>query len=169
MIVCVVNTLFASITVYQRLLTCARGGSYLTTSCGPKPPSDRRADRGGFARVPSADGSPRSNTYGPIAVLVPCYLPNDQRIIMGTVRHILTKLEYPAPLTLHLVYNTPTALPIEAELLDLERHSFPGGRRVRVRRHELSSSKAENLNMVSAPPSSLPSAHSVVLISPMHL
>ena len=36
---------------------------------------------------------------------------------MGTIAHILKRLDYPAPITLYIVYNTPTDLPaIEADL-----------------------------------------------------
>ena len=54
---------------------------------------------------------------------MPCYLPNEQYILMETVEHIMQKLEYPAAFTLVLCYNTPTPLPCEAELQALDGRS----------------------------------------------
>ena len=68
---------------------------------------------------------------------------------MGTIAHILKRLDYPAPITLYIVYNTPTDLPaIEADLAALQPIQFEGGRRVCVLRASDSRSKAENLNLV---------------------
>ena len=66
--------------------------------------------------------SPRVDTsdtegFGPVTVLLPCYLPNEQGILRETVAHILEKIEYPATLELILCYNTPTPmLEVEEEL-----------------------------------------------------
>lgn len=68
---------------------------------------------------------------------------------MGTIAHILKRLDYPAPITLFIVYNTPNDLPtIEADLAALDTIQFEGGRRVCVLRASDSCSKAENLNLV---------------------
>ena len=82
----------------------------------------------------------------PIAVIVPCYLPNEQTIIEGTIEHILTKLEWPGPVTLHVAYNTPAPLPFEETLRALNGREYAPRRVLRVTRIEGSTSKAENLN-----------------------
>jgi cellulose synthase/poly-beta-1,6-N-acetylglucosamine synthase-like glycosyltransferase len=86
----------------------------------------------------------------PIAVVVPCYLPNEQAILLETVQHILTKLRHAGPLTLYIVHNTPTELPFEDELhaLAARQEGVPPGRRLVVLKVEGSRSKAENLNFV---------------------
>ncbi|KAG8469417.1 hypothetical protein KFE25_005872 [Diacronema lutheri] len=84
----------------------------------------------------------------PISVVVPCYLPNEQFILLETIDHILTKLRHDGPLTLHIVYNTPTPLPFEDELhaKAARQEGVPPGRRLVVTKVEGSRSKAENLN-----------------------
>ena len=95
-----------------------------------------------FAQIQKAGLSRTSLT-----VLVPAYLPNEQAILGGTVRHILEKLEYDYPFRLIVCYNTPTPLPaVEAQLQALERQTFRQGRSVLVLKVEGSTSKAENLN-----------------------
>ena len=42
-----------------------------------------------------------------VALIVPCYLPNEEAIVMETVRHMCEKIEYPGPMRLVVVYNTP--------------------------------------------------------------
>ena len=84
----------------------------------------------------------------PIAVVVPCYLPNEQTIILSTIEHIMQHLDWPGPLTLHVVYNTPAPLPFEATLQEYDGREFPNKRVVRVLRAEGSTSKAENLNLI---------------------
>ena len=75
--------------------------------------------------------------------IIPAYLPNEEGIILDTVRHILTRVERPvAGLEVVLVYNTPCDVPVEKELKSLEKE-YPEFRAVRV---EKSRSKAENLN-----------------------
>ena len=81
-----------------------------------------------------------------VTVLLPCYLPNEQHILKGTVRHIMENLEYPEPFLLILCYNTPKPLPFEAELPALESTKWPNGRTLQVMKVEGSHSKAENLN-----------------------
>ena len=76
-----------------------------------------------FAPAPKPAPDTRST---PVAVVVPCYLPNEQGIIMGTIAHILRRVDYPAPLTLYIVYNSPTDLPaIEARLAAFEPIHLP--------------------------------------------
>ena len=68
----------------------------------------------------------------PISVIVPCYLPNEQTIIESTIRHILTKVEWPGPVTLFVVYNTPVPLPFEETLRALDGKEYAGGRTLRI-------------------------------------
>lgn len=87
---------------------------------------------------------PPSNTPIPrCSFLVAAYLPNEQEIILETVRHILYKVQRPAGgLELILAYNTPIDLPIEEDLRRLAQiHS-----ELRLVRVDGSHSKAENLN-----------------------
>ncbi len=75
--------------------------------------------------------------------LVVAYLPNEQDIILETLRHILTKVHRSdAGLELILAYNTPVDLPVEDDLKRLAQ-TYPELRLLRV---EGSHSKAENLN-----------------------
>eukprot|EP00930_Biecheleria_cincta_P071669 TRINITY_DN59135_c0_g1_i1.p1 TRINITY_DN59135_c0_g1~~TRINITY_DN59135_c0_g1_i1.p1 ORF type:complete len:560 (-),score=84.74 TRINITY_DN59135_c0_g1_i1:178-1857(-) len=85
----------------------------------------------------------------PVAVVVPCYLPNEAPIIEGTVEHILSKLEHLARMDLYLVYNTPHDMPEEeASLRNLALKPQPAGRRLIVEKVTDSRSKAENLNHI---------------------
>ena len=75
--------------------------------------------------------------------IVAAYLPNEQNIILETLDHLLTKVHRPeAGLEVILAYNSPTVLPVEAEIERLAR-THPA---LRVLRVEGSESKAENLN-----------------------
>ena len=145
LLVCIVNTLFTAIILYYTVRSLCH----------------RRVRRPVPGRV-----------YPPVSVLIPCYLPNEQvrappsaptllwptpvpphllsqGIIMGTIAHVLRRLDYPAPLKLFIVYNTPHNLPeIEADLAALEPIEFEDDRRVCVLRASDSRSKAENLNLV---------------------
>ena len=77
------------------------------------------------------------------SVLVAAYLPNEQDIILETLRHILHTVERPAAgLEVILAYNTPVDLPIEQDLYRLTK-IYPELYLLRV---EGSHSKAENLN-----------------------
>lgn len=84
----------------------------------------------------------------PITVVVPCYLPNEQFILLETIDHILTQLVHDGPLTLHIVYNTPHDLPFEQALAAkaAAQEGVPPGRRLVVSKVAGSRSKAENLN-----------------------
>ena len=84
----------------------------------------------------------------PVAVVVPCYLPNEAAIIEDTIEHLLLRLEHDGPLTLHIVYNTPAPLECEARLQALDGRTYAPGRVLRVLKAEGSTSKAENLNLV---------------------
>ena len=78
-----------------------------------------------------------------VTVLLPCYLPNEQHILKGTVTHIMENLEYPEPFQLILCYNTPRPLACEADLLPaLEATKWPHGRTLHVLKVEGSHSKA---------------------------
>ncbi|MBD2100820.1 glycosyltransferase family 2 protein [Leptolyngbya sp. FACHB-261] len=85
-------------------------------------------------------------SYGSVprcSVIVVAYLPNEQGVILGTLRHLLNNLERPEQgLEIILAYNTPTRLPVEADLHRLAA-LHPELRLLLV---EGSRSKAENLN-----------------------
>lgn len=99
-----------------------------------------------FAPAPKPAPDTRST---PVAVVVPCYLPNEQGIIRSTIDHILTQLVHDGPLTLYVVYNTPPGFWwLEEELLKLAEQRDAGGRQLRVVKAVGSHSKAENLNLV---------------------
>ena len=76
-----------------------------------------------------------------VALIVPCYLPNEEAIIMETVRHMCA-IEYAGHLRVVVVYNTPRPCAVQAELHALrELH----GRSVEAHDVRGSSSKAHNL------------------------
>jgi cellulose synthase/poly-beta-1,6-N-acetylglucosamine synthase-like glycosyltransferase len=80
-------------------------------------------------------------------ILVAAYLPNEQDIILETLRHIFETVHRPnGGLEVILAYNTPTNLPVEADL-HLLAEAHPELRLLRV---EGSRSKAENLNAALA-------------------
>jgi len=77
------------------------------------------------------------------SLLIAAYLPNEQDIILETLRHILNCVKRPAAgLEIILAYNTPVDLPIEEDL-HLFAQLHPELKLIRV---EGSHSKAENLN-----------------------
>ncbi|MBD0334539.1 MAG: glycosyltransferase family 2 protein [Cyanobacteria bacterium Co-bin13] len=79
----------------------------------------------------------------PVSIVVVAYLPNEQGIILETLQHILTQVDWPASrLEVILAYNTPTALPIEADLQRLAEVNST----LKLLRVEGSTSKAQNLN-----------------------
>ena len=84
-----------------------------------------------------------------LTVLVPCYLPNEQPIILETIRHIIEKIEYDFPFTLIVCYNTPKPMEFEKTLAKLDGTVFPNGRSLRVLNVKGSISKAENPLMTS--------------------
>lgn len=100
------------------------------------------------SRYPRNTGLREQLLDRPISVVVPCYLPNEQYILLETIDHILTQLRHDGPLTLYIVYNTPTDLPFEDELhaKAARQEGVPAGRRLVVTKVEGSRSKAENLN-----------------------
>lgn len=82
-----------------------------------------------------------------VAIIVPCYLPNEQGIIMATVEHMATQLQYSGSLTVWVVYNTPHRLGAAQEALDsLDGREYAPGRLLRVVDVKGSTSKAENLD-----------------------
>ena len=87
-------------------------------------------------------------SYPPVAVLVPCYLPNERQIIVETIEQIVHNLKYPADVRVCLVYNTPHDMPAdEKALVALQNRKWPAGRSVVVYKAQTSRSKAENLNL----------------------
>jgi cellulose synthase/poly-beta-1,6-N-acetylglucosamine synthase-like glycosyltransferase len=95
-------------------------------------------------RLPSAPVPKVSARELPfVSVLVAAYLPNEQDIILETLRHWLTQVEPPeVGWEVILAYNTPHSLPIEAELQQLAQQ-FPALILLPVPH---STSKAQNLN-----------------------
>jgi cellulose synthase/poly-beta-1,6-N-acetylglucosamine synthase-like glycosyltransferase len=92
---------------------------------------------GGSNSLPVTDPLPRCS------FLVAAYLPNEQDIILDTLKHILNKVQRSsAGLEVILAYNTPVDLPVEDDLRRLA-HIHPELRLLRV---DGSHSKAENLN-----------------------
>jgi len=83
---------------------------------------------------------------GPVAVVVPCYLPNEAEIIKETIHHHLFATTLIEELDLYIVYNTPVYMDIEAELSALAKAPLPAGRRLFIQNVERSKSKAANLN-----------------------
>ena len=79
-----------------------------------------------------------------VSVIVAAYLPNEQDIIVETLEHWLMQVEAPtAGWEVILAYNTPTRLPVEAQLQQLAQR-FPALVLLPVAH---STSKAENLNV----------------------
>jgi len=54
-----------------------------------------------------------------VSVLLPCYLPNERPIMLDTIEHLMTAVEYPGPFELVVCYNAPSPMP-------LRRSSPPG-------------------------------------------
>ena len=81
-----------------------------------------------------------------LTVLLPCYLPNEQPILLETIRHIIEEVEYDYPFTLIVCYNTPKPMPFEEELQRMHGTVYPNGRVLQVLPVMGSRSKAENLN-----------------------
>lgn len=126
-LLCIINSAFCPISAYLSIGGWIRG----------------RAIDHLRARPP---GSNDPSKYPPVCAIVPCFLPNEEGIIMGTIQHCITQITYPGQLTLMVVYNTPTDMAIEKDLRALESVEFDLGRRVKVLRVHGSRSKAENLN-----------------------
>lgn len=101
-----------------------------------------------FLRMPRVDASDR-NLLAPrrslprCSLIVVAYLPNEQHIILKTLKYILNNVHRPeAGLEVILAYNSPVRLPVEDELAHLaEQHP-----ELRLLYVEESHSKAENLN-----------------------
>lgn len=94
-----------------------------------------------FARI-SKEGLGKA----PVTVLVPCYLPNEQHILDGTIAHIMERLEYGHPFDLLVCYNTPHPLEYEKKLAARDGTVYPNGRTLRILKVDGSTSKAQNLN-----------------------
>jgi len=75
--------------------------------------------------------------------IIAAYLPNEQEIILQTVRHMLTKVDVPPEkLQIILAYNTPESLAVEADLQEIAAQDP----RLVPLRVSGSRSKAENVN-----------------------
>lgn len=92
---------------------------------------------------------PPLDSYPPVSLIVPCYLPNEVTIIEATLNHVL-RLDYPGKVTVWCVYNTPDPMPeAEADLRRLAKGPMPAQRTLRiVNASGQSTSKAENLNII---------------------
>jgi cellulose synthase/poly-beta-1,6-N-acetylglucosamine synthase-like glycosyltransferase/GGDEF domain-containing protein len=90
---------------------------------------------------PAELGSP----FPPATAIIAAYLPNEAGTILETLQAFL-RIEYPAPLQIILAYNTPRALPIEAELNELAARD----KRFLPMRVEGSTSKPQNVNAALA-------------------
>ena len=109
-----------------------------------------RREEGGEEKYRAARSEQGFNnwSYPPVAVLVPCYLPNERQIIVETIEQIVHNLKYPADVRVCLVYNTPHDMPAdEKALVALQNRKWPAGRSVVVYKAQTSRSKAENLNL----------------------
>ena len=77
-----------------------------------------------------------------VAVLVPCYMPNEQTIIEESLERICANCSYSGIMDVHVPYNTPHTLEIEGKLAKMtELH----GHSLRCERVMGSTSKAHNL------------------------
>jgi len=84
-----------------------------------------------------------------VAAVVPCFLPNEEKIIKNTIEHIINETRDVEKLDVHVVYNTPHDMKqVEAELQEMAGREWPEGRRLWVERVHLSTSKAANLNYI---------------------
>lgn len=100
----------------------------------------RRPARVGRDRVPTLE-------VPDCTAIVAAYLPNEQQIILQTVRHLLDNLAAPAErLQVILAYNSPDVLPVEATLRRLAEEDA----RFTLLRVEGSLSKAQNINAALA-------------------
>lgn len=78
-----------------------------------------------------------------VTALVVAYLPNEQHIIIDTVRHLLERLDVPRDrLQVILAYNSPEALPVERDIAALAAADV----RLTVVKASRSTTKAENVN-----------------------
>lgn len=85
----------------------------------------------------------------PVSAVVPCYLPNEETIIKGTLEHVLYNMKNVEKLDVYAVYNTPHDMPeLEAELNDMAKKEWPEGRKLFIVRVPESTSKAHNLNYI---------------------
>jgi cellulose synthase/poly-beta-1,6-N-acetylglucosamine synthase-like glycosyltransferase len=91
----------------------------------------------------SNQGIPRAHSLS-VSIVVSAYLPNEQSILVETVRHVVQTVKEGDEVI--VVYNTSTPLPIEKELQALAT-ACP---RVRILPAHASKSKAENLNLAVA-------------------
>lgn len=82
----------------------------------------------------------------PVAAVIPCYLPNEECILLDTIEHVTKNLTHLDDLTIYIVYNTPYAMDIEDALHGLARDFKVKGRKLVVHKVEGSTSKARNLN-----------------------
>lgn len=75
-------------------------------------------------------------------IIVSAYLPNEQDVILHTIKHMLRHLDCPGNLQIILAFNTSKDLPVEEELKRLSLRD----KRFEVLRVDGSSRKATNMN-----------------------
>jgi len=85
-----------------------------------------------------------------VTILIPCYLPNEEKIIEQTVEHFLTEVIMPGPCTVLLVYNTPDYMPFQKTLGSWDGREGSNGAVLRVMHVEGSKSKSDNINAALA-------------------
>jgi cellulose synthase/poly-beta-1,6-N-acetylglucosamine synthase-like glycosyltransferase len=95
-----------------------------------------------FAAARRSHAPARPSTPPSLSVVVAAYLPNEQEIILETLRHVLRALQVPSQrLQIILAYNTPSELDIEKILAELGRTAA----QILPLKVEGSRSKAENV------------------------
>jgi cellulose synthase/poly-beta-1,6-N-acetylglucosamine synthase-like glycosyltransferase len=95
-----------------------------------------------FAAAKRAHAPARPITPPTLSVVVAAYLPNEQEIIVETLRHVLRTLRVPSQrLQIILAYNTPSALDVEEILRQLGRTAA----QILPLKVDGSTSKAENI------------------------
>ena len=119
----VTKTVYLVVVVALVLTAALIWGEWIVAMRRPEPPAE--------------PGEP----YPPATAIIAAYLPNEAPTIVSTVEAFLA-IDYPGELEIVLAYNTTDWLPVEAELASIAtRHP-----RVKLRKVEHSSSKAQNVN-----------------------
>jgi len=95
-------------------------------------------------RSAALKGFPIDETAPKIDLIYPCYLPNEQDIILTRIRYALREIKYPKNrLTFWFLYNTPVEIPLlEDQMKSLE----TSHQQLRVIKVAGSKSKADNIN-----------------------
>jgi cellulose synthase/poly-beta-1,6-N-acetylglucosamine synthase-like glycosyltransferase len=143
------RVIVATVFLITALVSCYEAAiAFFRRFAGPASEPSGTLDRLGrrlkrALRVRGANLVPSRRPIPRCTFIVAAYLPNEQGIIVETLRKLLGQVRRPdAGLEVILAYNTPGDLPVEDELRRLaERHP-----ELQLLRVENSQSKAENLN-----------------------